>query len=120
MTRTIHVNVGSDAGRVGSYGETVYAGAKGGIIAFTKSLAREVTRTQVRVNRVCPGPTDTPLSSRPPAPRRSAWAATRRRCIFGQVKMAADGLASFVNSEEAAEGRTAFLEKRTPDFARFR
>jgi 2-hydroxycyclohexanecarboxyl-CoA dehydrogenase len=57
------VNVGSDAGRVGSYGETVYAGAKGGIIAFTKSLAREVVRKQVRVNCVCPGPTDTPLFS---------------------------------------------------------
>lgn len=55
------VNIGSDAGRVGSYGETVYAGAKGGIIAFTKSLARELTRKQVRVNCVCPGPTDTPL-----------------------------------------------------------
>lgn len=40
--------------------------------------------------------------------------------IFGQVKMAADGLAAFVNSEEASEGRTAFLEKRTPDFSRFR
>jgi dihydroxynaphthoic acid synthetase len=40
--------------------------------------------------------------------------------IFGQVKMAADGLASFVNSPEAVEGRTAFLEKRTPDFSKFR
>jgi 2-hydroxycyclohexanecarboxyl-CoA dehydrogenase len=55
------VNVASDAGRVGSSGETVYAGAKGGIIAFTKSLAREVTRKGVRVNCVCPGPTETPL-----------------------------------------------------------
>ncbi len=55
------VNVASDAGRVGSFGETVYAGAKGGIIAFTKSLAREVVRKNVRVNCVCPGPTDTPL-----------------------------------------------------------
>jgi 2-hydroxycyclohexanecarboxyl-CoA dehydrogenase len=55
------VNVASDAGRVGSSGETVYAGAKGGVIAFTKSLAREVVRAQVRVNCVCPGPTDTPL-----------------------------------------------------------
>lgn len=55
------VNVASDAGRVGSFGETVYAGAKGGVIAFTKSLAREVTRKNVRVNCVCPGPTDTPL-----------------------------------------------------------
>ena len=55
------VNVSSDAGRVGSFGETVYAGAKGGVIAFTKSLAREVIRKHVRVNCVCPGPTDTPL-----------------------------------------------------------
>ncbi len=55
------VNVASDAGRVGSLGETVYAGAKGGIIAFTKSLAREVARYNITVNCVCPGPTDTPL-----------------------------------------------------------
>ncbi|MBV1903739.1 MAG: SDR family oxidoreductase [Marinosulfonomonas sp.] len=55
------VNVASDAGRVGSFGETVYAGAKGGVIALTKSLAREMTRNKVRVNCICPGPTDTPL-----------------------------------------------------------
>jgi 2-hydroxycyclohexanecarboxyl-CoA dehydrogenase len=55
------VNVASDAGRVGSTGETVYAGAKGGVIAFTKSLAREMARHALRVNCVAPGPTDTPL-----------------------------------------------------------
>ncbi|MDI3312851.1 MAG: glucose 1-dehydrogenase [Mycobacterium sp.] len=55
------VNVASDAGRVGSSGETVYAGAKGGVIALTKSLAREMARHQITVNCVCPGPTDTPL-----------------------------------------------------------
>lgn len=55
------VNVASDAGRVGSSGETVYAGAKGGVIAFSKSLAREMARHQITVNVVCPGPTDTPL-----------------------------------------------------------
>jgi 2-hydroxycyclohexanecarboxyl-CoA dehydrogenase len=55
------VNLGSDAGRVGSSGEAVYSAAKGGIIAFTKSLARELARHQVRVNCVCPGPTDTAL-----------------------------------------------------------
>jgi len=55
------VNVSSDAGRVGSMGETVYAGAKGGVIAFSKSLAREMARHQVCVNVVAPGPTDTPL-----------------------------------------------------------
>lgn len=66
------VNVASDAGRVGSYGETVYAGAKGGIIAFTKSLAREVVRKQVRVNCICPGPTDTPLFASQPEKMRDA------------------------------------------------
>ena len=55
------VNVASDAGRVGSTGETVYAAAKGGVIAFTKSLAREVAASGINVNCVCPGPTDTPL-----------------------------------------------------------
>ena len=60
------VNVSSDAGRVGSSGETTYAAAKGGVIAFTKSLAREVARHSINVNCVCPGPTDTPmLQSRP-------------------------------------------------------
>lgn len=60
------VNVASDAGRVGSLGETVYSGAKGGLIAFTKSLAREVARYQINVNCVCPGPTDTPLMAAVP------------------------------------------------------
>lgn len=55
------VNIGSDAGRVGSSGESVYAGAKGGVIALTKSLAREMARHGITVNCVCPGPTDTPL-----------------------------------------------------------
>ena len=55
------VNIASDAGRVGSSGETVYSGTKGGIIAFTKSLARELASAGVRVNCVCPGPTDTAL-----------------------------------------------------------
>jgi 2-hydroxycyclohexanecarboxyl-CoA dehydrogenase len=55
------VNIASDAGRVGSLGETVYAGTKGGVIAFTKSLAREMAKHQINVNCVCPGPTDTPL-----------------------------------------------------------
>jgi 2-hydroxycyclohexanecarboxyl-CoA dehydrogenase len=60
------INVSSDAGRVGSSGETTYAAAKGGVIAFTKSLAREVARHSINVNCVCPGPTDTPmLQSRP-------------------------------------------------------
>jgi 2-hydroxycyclohexanecarboxyl-CoA dehydrogenase len=54
------INIGSDAGRVGSSLESVYSGAKGGIIAFTKTVAREVARKGVTANVVCPGPTDTP------------------------------------------------------------
>ncbi|HEX4720157.1 MAG TPA: 3-oxoacyl-ACP reductase family protein [Thermoleophilaceae bacterium] len=55
------INIGSDAGRVGSSLESVYSGAKGGIIAFTKTVAREVARKGVTANVVCPGPTDTPF-----------------------------------------------------------
>lgn len=55
------VNIASDAGRVGSSGESIYAGAKGGVIALSKSLAREMARHRINVNCVCPGPTDTPL-----------------------------------------------------------
>ena len=55
------VNIASDAGRVGSSLEAVYSGAKGGIIAFTKTMAREMARKGVTVNTVCPGPTDTAL-----------------------------------------------------------
>ncbi|HSK58513.1 MAG TPA: 3-oxoacyl-ACP reductase family protein [Actinomycetospora sp.] len=55
------VNLASDAGRVGSSGEAVYSAAKGGVIAFTKTAAREMARHQVAVNCVCPGPTDTAL-----------------------------------------------------------
>lgn len=54
------INIASDAGRVGSSGEAVYSGCKGAIIAFAKALAREVARSNVTVNTVCPGPTDTP------------------------------------------------------------
>jgi len=55
------VNISSDAGRVGSSGEAVYSACKGGIIAFTKTIAREMARYQININCVCPGPTDTPL-----------------------------------------------------------
>jgi 2-hydroxycyclohexanecarboxyl-CoA dehydrogenase len=52
--------IASDAGRVGSSGEAVYSGCKGGTIAFAKTLARELARKSVTVNTVCPGPTNTP------------------------------------------------------------
>jgi len=55
------VSVASDAARVGSSMEAVYAGAKGAVISFSKSVAREVAKHGVTVNVVCPGPTDTPM-----------------------------------------------------------
>jgi 2-hydroxycyclohexanecarboxyl-CoA dehydrogenase len=55
------INIASDAARVGSPLEAVYSGAKGGVVAFTKTLAREVARHGVNVNVVCPGPTETPM-----------------------------------------------------------
>ena len=55
------VNIASDAARVGSSGEAVYSACKGGIVAFTKTLARESARAGITANVVCPGPADTPL-----------------------------------------------------------
>lgn len=60
------VNISSDAGRVGSSGEVVYSGAKGGLIGFSKALAREMVRYQITVNCVCPGPTDTAMLASAP------------------------------------------------------
>ena len=108
------VNIASDAGRVGSLGETVYSGAKGGLIAFTKSLAREVARHQINVNCVCPGPTDTPLMAAVPDKVKDAltkaipfrrlgrpeevadaclfFASDRARFVTGQVLSVSGGL----------------------------
>ena len=55
------VNISSDAGRVGSSGEAVYAACKGGLIAFSKTMSRELARKGVTLNTICPGPTNTPL-----------------------------------------------------------
>ena len=57
------VSIASDAGRVGSSGESVYAACKGGVIALTKSIAREMARSGITLNCVSPGPSDTPLFS---------------------------------------------------------
>lgn len=55
------VNIASDAARVGTSTEAVYSACKGGVIAFTKSMARELARNNVLLNAVCPGPTNTPM-----------------------------------------------------------
>ncbi|MBV1896466.1 MAG: SDR family oxidoreductase [Rhodobacteraceae bacterium] len=95
------VNVASDAGRVGSFGETVYAGAKGGIIAFTKSLAREMTRNKVRVNCVCPGPTDTPLFATQTEKMQVALTNAIPMRRLGQASEVADGVLFFASDRSS-------------------
>jgi 2-hydroxycyclohexanecarboxyl-CoA dehydrogenase len=98
------VNLGSDAGRVGSSGEAVYSAAKGGIIAFTKTIAREVARHHINANCVCPGPTDTALfasvTSDNPKLRESLTKAIPLRRL-GQPADLANAVA-FLASDEAA------------------
>ncbi|MGC8720739.1 MAG: SDR family NAD(P)-dependent oxidoreductase [Thermodesulforhabdaceae bacterium] len=55
------ISISSDAAKVGSSGESVYSGAKGAVVSFSKTMARELARYNVTVNVVCPGPTETPL-----------------------------------------------------------
>lgn len=66
------VSIGSDAGRVGSTGEAVYSACKAGIIGFSKTLARELARTRITVNVVCPGPTDTAMLDQVTSSERGA------------------------------------------------
>jgi 2-hydroxycyclohexanecarboxyl-CoA dehydrogenase len=96
------VNLGSDAGRVGSSGEAVYSAAKGGVIAFTKSLAREMARHQVRVNCVCPGPTDTALFASFAGPKLRE--ALTKAIPFRRLGQPADvaNVVAFLASDEAA------------------
>jgi 2-hydroxycyclohexanecarboxyl-CoA dehydrogenase len=100
------VNISSDAGRGGSSGETVYAGAKGGVIAFTKSLAREMARYAINVNCVCPGPTDTPLFATQPEKMQQALIGAipfRRLCkpeeVADSVVFFASDRSSFITGQ---------------------
>ena len=95
------VNIASDAGRVGSLGETVYSAAKGGVIAFTKSLAREAARFGVNVNCVCPGPTDTPLYNRVPEKIREAFLRAIPFRRVAQPQEVADAILFFASSRSA-------------------
>jgi 2-hydroxycyclohexanecarboxyl-CoA dehydrogenase len=79
------VSIASDAGRVGSTGEAVYSAAKGGIIAFTKTIAREMARHRINVNCVCPGPTDTPLFAAVTAENPKLAESLKRVIPFGRL-----------------------------------
>jgi 2-hydroxycyclohexanecarboxyl-CoA dehydrogenase len=79
------IYVSSDAGRVGSSGEAVYAACKGGIIAFAKTMAREVAKAGVTSNAVCPGPTDTPLLGEVAGDNPKLAAALARAVPMGRI-----------------------------------
>ena len=95
------VNISSDAGRVGSSGEAVYSACKGGLIAFAKTMSRELARKGVTLNTVCPGPTNTPLLAEQ-GPKLVA--ALERAVPMKRVAEPEDfpGLVSFFLSDDAA------------------
>jgi 2-hydroxycyclohexanecarboxyl-CoA dehydrogenase len=92
------VNIASDAGRVGASGETVYAGAKGGVIAFTKSLAREMARNGITVNCIAPGPTETALLADMPEGLQDALKRAIPLRRLGQPQDIANAILFFVSN----------------------
>ena len=95
------VNVASDAGRVGSSGEAVYSGAKGGVITFTKSVAREAARAGITANAVCPGPTDTPLFRSLPERLQEALQRAIPMRRLGEPEDVAHAIAFFASGQAA-------------------
>jgi 2-hydroxycyclohexanecarboxyl-CoA dehydrogenase len=100
------INIASDAGRVGSSMEAVYSACKGGIIAFTKTMAREMARAGITLNVVCPGPTETPLLAtflEGPQGQR-VYEGLKRSIPLGRLGRADDipGIVAFLASEDAA------------------
>jgi len=97
------VSIASDAGRVGSLGEAVYSGCKGGIIAFSKTLARELARNHINVNVVCPGPTNTALLHGVMADRPKVLEAMQRGIPMRRLGQPQDlaGAIAFFASDDA-------------------
>lgn len=101
------VNIASDAARVGSSGESVYAAAKAGVVAFTKTVARELASLRITLNAVCPGPTDTPLLASfagEGAEGQKLRAALERAIPFKRLGQPEDmaGIVAFLASDEAS------------------
>ena len=84
------VSIASDAGRVGSSGEAVYSATNGGVISFTKTLAREVARNNIRVNCVCPGPTETALLAQVAEYSEKLYAGLSRAIPLGRTAQPED------------------------------
>ncbi|MGB1906222.1 MAG: SDR family NAD(P)-dependent oxidoreductase [Spongiibacter sp.] len=100
------VNVASDAGRVGTSNEAVYSACKGGTIAFSKSMARELARNNILVNAVCPGPTDTPAMAAVAGtgPEAEKWKQSMARGIpLRRMAQPEDypGMIAFLGSDDA-------------------
>lgn len=97
------INIASDSGRVGSSGEAVYSAAKGGVIAFTKTMAREMARHKINVNCVSPGPSNTPLFEEIGTYNEGIAAALEKAIPFRRLAQPSDianGVA-FLASDEA-------------------
>lgn len=99
------INIASDAGRVGSLMEAVYSACKGGIIAFTKTMAREMARSGVTLNAVCPGPTETPLLAGflEGAQGQKIYEGLKRAIPLGRLGQPDDipGIVAFLASDDA-------------------
>ena len=109
------VNVASDAARVGASGETAYAAAKGGLVAFTKSLAREVARYNIGVNCVCPGPTDTPLLDTRSENMKAALVKAIPFRRFGRPEEVADAILYFAGGRGQLRDGPDSQRERRPD-----
>lgn len=97
------VNIASDSGRVGSSGEGVYSAAKGGVIALTKTLAREMARHKLNVNCISPGPSNTPLIQEIGSYNEGIVSALEKAIPFRRLAEPSDlaNAVAFFTSEEA-------------------
>ncbi len=95
------VNIASDAARVGQQGQAVYSGAKGGVVAFAKAIAKELARYNINVNCVAPGATNTPAFAAAPAEMREAAAKIYPLRRVAEVEDIANAV-TFLASDEAA------------------
>jgi 2-hydroxycyclohexanecarboxyl-CoA dehydrogenase len=97
------VNIASDSGRVGSSGEAVYSAAKGGVIAFTKTMAREMARHKININCISPGPSNTPLFQEIGSYNEGIAAALEKAIPFRRLAQPSDiaNSVAFLVSDEA-------------------